>query len=38
MNSKNDNPILNLTNLKKNYHDIDGETCAISDISFNVYP
>lgn len=31
-------PILRIKNLKKIYHDLDGEVCAIGDVSFDVYP
>lgn len=31
-------PILKIQHLKKNYHDLDGEVCAVGDISFDVYP
>lgn len=30
-------PILSIKNLKKIYHDLDGEVCAIDDISLDVY-
>ncbi len=29
--------ILSIKNLKKNYHDIDGEVCAIGDINLDIY-
>lgn len=32
------NPILKIRNLKKYYHDLDGETCAIDNISLDIYP
>lgn len=31
-------PILKIQHLKKNYHDLDGEVCAISDINLDIYP
>ena len=31
-------PILKINNLKKNYHDLDGEIPAIEDISLTIYP
>lgn len=31
-------PILRIQNLKKVYHDLDGEVCAIGDINLDVYP
>lgn len=31
-------PILRIQNLKKIYHDLDGEVCAIGDVSLDVYP
>lgn len=30
-------PILSISKLKKNYHDIDGEICAIEDITIDIY-
>ena len=30
-------PILSIKNLKKIYHDIDGEVCAIGDINLDIY-
>ena len=30
--------LLRIKNLKKNYHDIYGEICAIDDISLDIYP
>ncbi len=30
-------PILSIQNLQKTYHDIDGEVCAIQDITLDVY-
>ena len=30
-------PILRIQNLKKIYHDLDGEVCAIGDISLDIY-
>ena len=31
-------PILRIQNLKKVYHDLDGEVCAIKDINLEIYP
>ena len=31
-------PILKIQHLKKNYHDLDGEVCAILDINLDIYP
>lgn len=31
-------PILKIQHLNKNYHDLDGEVCAILDINLDVYP
>ena len=31
-------PILRIQNLKKVYHDLDGEVCAIGDINLDIYP
>ena len=31
-------PILKIQHLKKNYHDLDGEVCAVGDINLEVYP
>ena len=31
-------PILKINNLKKNYHDLEGEIPAIKDISLDIYP
>ena len=31
-------PILRIQNLKKIYHDLDGEVCAIGDVNMEVYP
>ena len=36
--TNNTKPILSLRNLKKNYHDIDGEICAIKNIDLDIYP
>ena len=32
------NPILKINNLKKTYHDLDGEIKAIDNITLNIYP